>query len=150
MKKEKLNESGSDFLKSLSEAVNSGDPNKGKDAIEKINEIHKLAENMNSDTAKENFDKRIEKAGHKEKLLTEEREKITIEAEREKVKREKEESRLAMLAEIMNAERQIEEVEEELEEVTIKYNNIITLQKEELDLLTIKYKARFGEDNDGE
>lgn len=153
MKKEKLNE-GSDFLKSLSEAVESGDPNKGKDAIQKINEIHKLAENkvadgMDAKIAEASIDKRIEDAGVKKALSKEEREKISIESEREKVKREKEEARLAMLADIQNAEYEIKEIEKELEEVTIQYKKVIELQKDEINVLKIKYEARFGEE-DGE
>lgn len=38
---------GSDFLKQLSDVVNSGDPNKGADAIKRINEIHKISEKLN-------------------------------------------------------------------------------------------------------
>ena len=153
---QKLNEgTGSSFLKNLQQAVNSGDPNKGKDAIQKINEIHKLAENkvsegMDAKIAEASIDKRIEEAGEKEALTVEERELVSLESEREKIKREKEEARLTMLVNIENANYEIEQVKKEFEEIKIQYNTIIQTQEDEVNVLKIKYEARFGEEeNDG-
>ena len=143
----KTNE-GSEFLKNLQQAVESGDPNKGKDAIKKINEIHKLAENMDGEVAKATFEKRVEEAGEKEALTSEERELISIESEREKVRREKEEGRLSLLADIQNAEYEVKAVNKELDEITNQYKRVIAAQEEELKVLKIKYEARYGEDGE--
>jgi len=148
MGEKNIKASGSNFLKNLQDAVNSGDPSKGKEAIEKINEIHKLADSMDGEIAGAKFDKRIEEAGKKDALSSEERKKISLESEKEKVKREKEEARLALIADIENVKHEIYEVKNEFEAVSNQYKGVIEAQEEELKVLEIKYEARYGEDDD--
>lgn len=136
----------SDFLKKLHSAVTSGDPKKGFDVIQKINEIHKLADTMDGNTASSKFDKRIEEAGYKKELTPEERKKITLDGEKEKLKREKEEDKYKLMSEISNAEYEINTTEKELEEIREQYKKLIEVQKEELKILKIKYEEKYGED----
>jgi hypothetical protein len=143
----------SSFLKNLQEAIDSGDLSKGKDEIEKINKIHKLAEYKISDgmdvkIAEAIIEKRIEETGEKDALSVEDRELISLESEKEKVRLEKEEAKLKLIAQIENAENEIEQIRKELEEVKNQYNAVIHAQEEEVKILKIKYEARFGEGND--
>lgn len=138
-------EGGSDFLKKLKNAVDTGNPEAGKDAIKKINEIHKLAENMSGDVAKATFKKRIEEAGEKDALTLEERKKITVETEKLRIKEEEDLLKRNLIADIRNAEYEIKAVKRELRDVQEQYLKVIEAQEDELNVLKIKYEAKFDE-----
>jgi len=135
----------SSFLENLKQAVESGDASKGVESINKINEIHKLASTMDGETAEVNFDKRVEDAGLKDVIQPEERKIMSVESERQKIKIEKEEEKLKMIANIENSESGIISVKKELVEITKQYYDIIFLQEEELNILKIRYEAKYDE-----
>ena len=74
---------------------------------------------------------------------------ITLEAERKRVKLEKEEAKLSLIAEIENAESELESLIVEKEEIVEQYTRVIEAQEKEIEVLKIKFEARFGEENDG-
>ena len=135
----------SDFLKNLQQAVESGDPSIGAKSIEKINEIHKLASTMDSEVAGASFDKRVEEAGLKDVVLPEERKLMSVESEKQRLKIEKEEEKLKFISNIQNAEYDIKAVIVELDEMKFQYAKVIELQEEELNILKIKYEAKYDE-----
>lgn len=135
----------SDFLKNLQQAVESGDPSIGATSINKINEIHKLASTMDGEIANASFDKRVEEAGLKDIIQPEERKLMSVESERERLKIEKEEEKLKFIADIQNGENELRAVNAELEEVTKQYKNVLEQQQEELNVLKIRYEAKYDE-----
>lgn len=135
----------SDFLLKLKTAVDTGNPDIGKEAINKINEIHKLADNMNTDVAQASFDKRVEEAGEKKALTPEEREIVSLENEKQKIKVAAEEEKLKIISDIKNAEFEIKATTEELDDVKEQYFNVISAQEDELNVLKIRYEAKYDE-----
>ena len=135
----------SDFLKNLQNAVESGDQSIGATSINKINEIHKLASTMDGEMAEATFNKRVEDAGLKDIIQPEERKLMSVESERERLKIEKEEEKLKFIADIQNGENELRAVTMELEEVTKQYKNVLETQQEELNILKIKYEAKYDE-----
>ena len=133
------------FLENLKHAVETGDRVKGAESINKINEIHKLASSMDSDVAEATFSKRVDDAGLKDVIEPKERKIMSVESERERLRIEKEENKLRFMAEIQNSEYELKAVNIELEDVIKQYKNIIEMQEEELNILKIKFEAKYGE-----
>lgn len=145
MKKNLEEASKSDFLLKLKKSLETGNPEIAKDSIEKINEIHKLADTMSGDVAQTSLDKRIEDAGEKEALTSKERELISLESEKQKIKLLAEEEKLILISQIENGKHDLELTREEFEHVKEQYTQMLQAQEEELKVLNIKYEAKYDE-----
>lgn len=134
----------SDFLKSLNDAVSSGDPKKGMDAIQRINQIDKIVETLDVEKAKTNIDKRLRDSGEKGELTKEEISKIDFDNENRLKEVRLEEVKFKMESDLKNITHDIEKIEIEKKKVINEYDIIIKYRIKQLESLKKKYEENFA------
>lgn len=134
----------SDFLKNLKQAVETGDPTKGAESINKINEIHKLASNMDVKNADVIFSKRVEDAGEVESIEEEEAKVINL-----RTKEEMDDMKFKFMADIENADIELKELNREFKEVSKQYLEVIEKQEGLIETMKNKFDETYKDGETG-
>ena len=143
----------SDFLNKLQTALKTGDPNSGFEVIDKINKINVLANKLNPLKNDINVSEPLSNEifqGDKFVTYNETTKEspISIESEKLRLKNEVETEKINMVKNIDLCKKKIVELSNELENINIEYETMIESLVDDVNIMKIKYEAKFDEKYD--